>query len=64
MSLCAVGLAALAVAGRRRRGVSRGACVLFLLAALVAMLLSPHQPTALLAGLGLAWAARSSGSRK
>ncbi|MEU1393618.1 MULTISPECIES: hypothetical protein [unclassified Nonomuraea] len=64
MLLCSVGFAALAVAGWRRRGISRGACVLLLLAALVAVLLSPHQPTALLGGLALAWAGKNSGSRK
>ncbi|WP_431910941.1 hypothetical protein [Nonomuraea jabiensis] len=64
MLLCAVGFAALAVGGWRRRGISGGACVLLLLAALVAVVFSPHQPTALLGGLALAWAAKSSGSRK
>ncbi|MGP3955873.1 hypothetical protein ACTWPT_07735 [Nonomuraea sp. 3N208] len=59
MLLCGVGFAAIAGAGWRRRGISRGACVLLALAALVAVLLTPHQPAALLGGLALAWAAKS-----
>ncbi|WP_084966033.1 hypothetical protein [Thermoactinospora rubra] len=57
--LCAVGFAAIAVAGWHRRSIRGGAGVLLVLAALVAVLLMPHQPTALLGGLALAWAARS-----
>ncbi|MFI9848159.1 hypothetical protein ACIHFD_64885 [Nonomuraea sp. NPDC051941] len=63
MLLCAVGFVTLAVAGWRRRSVSRGACVLLVLAALVAVLLPSHQPTALLGGLALAWLAKNPGSR-
>ncbi|NRQ34020.1 hypothetical protein HII36_19495 [Nonomuraea sp. NN258] len=59
MLLCAVGFAALAVAGWRGRGIPRGACVLLVLAGVVAVLLMPHQPTALLGGLALAWAAKN-----
>lgn len=59
MVLCGLGFGALAVAGWRGRGISRGACVLLSLAALVAVLLPPHQPAALLGGLALAWAAKS-----
>ncbi|MBB5782090.1 hypothetical protein [Nonomuraea jabiensis] len=62
--LCAIGFAAMAIVGRRRRGISLGPCVLLLLAALVAVLLTPHQTTALLGGIALAWADKSSGSRK
>lgn len=58
MLLCLVGFVSLAIAGWRRGGVPRGACVLLLLAGLVALML-PHQPTALLGGLALAWLARS-----
>ncbi|MDP4505126.1 hypothetical protein [Nonomuraea turcica] len=59
MVLCGLGFAALAVAGWKGRGISRGACVLLILAALAAVLLPPHQPAALLGGLALAWAAKS-----
>ncbi|MGV9374840.1 hypothetical protein ACWDRB_03450 [Nonomuraea sp. NPDC003707] len=45
-------------------GVRLGLCALLLLAALVAVLISPHQPAALLGGLALAWADRTQGSRK
>jgi uncharacterized membrane protein len=56
--LCAVGLAGLAVAAWRRRALPRGAAAL-LGAAAVVSLLPPVQPGALLAGLALAWTARS-----
>jgi hypothetical protein len=57
--LCGVGFGALAVTGWRRRAISRGACVLLALAALVSLVLMPIPPGALLGGLALAWAARS-----
>jgi hypothetical protein len=59
MLLCGVGFAALAVTGWRRGVASRGACVLLALAGLVSLLLEPFPPGALLAGIALAWTARS-----
>jgi len=59
MLIGAAGFAALAVTGWRRRAVPRVTCLLLGLTAVVALVLPPHQPTALLAGLGLAWLARS-----
>jgi glucan phosphoethanolaminetransferase (alkaline phosphatase superfamily) len=56
--LCGVGLIALAVTGWRRHAVSRGAAVLLGLAGL-ASLLPAHPPGAVLAGIALAWCARS-----
>jgi predicted branched-subunit amino acid permease len=53
-----VGFLALAIAGWRRRAISRGACVLLVLTAVVS-LLPPYPPTGILAGLAIAWAARS-----
>lgn len=53
-----VGFGALAVTGWRRRAMSRGACVLLAVAALAA-LMGPFPPAGLLAGLALAWTARS-----
>ncbi|WP_433200277.1 hypothetical protein ACQP00_28470 [Dactylosporangium sp. CS-047395] len=58
MVLCVAGFAALAIAGWRRRAISRGACALLGLAAVVS-LLPPHPPTGVLAGLALVWAVRS-----
>jgi hypothetical protein len=55
---CVVSFIALAVVGWRRRAMSRGACVLFVLAGL-ASLLGPFPPVGLLAGLALAWTVRS-----
>jgi hypothetical protein len=59
--VCVVSFAALAVVGWRRRAMSRGACVLFILAGL-ASLLGPFPPVGLLAGLALAWTVRSAAS--
>ncbi|OHV43433.1 hypothetical protein [Pseudofrankia sp. BMG5.36] len=59
MLIGAAGFAALAVTSWRRRAAPRVACLLLGLTAAVALLLPPHQPTALLAGLGLAWLART-----
>jgi hypothetical protein len=56
--VCVVTFIALAVVGWRRRAMSRGACVLFVLAGL-ASLLGPFPPVGLLAGLALAWTVRS-----
>lgn len=58
IALCAVGLAGLAVAGWRRRSLSRGLCVLLAVAGLVSVV-PPYPPGALLTGLALAWLARS-----
>jgi hypothetical protein len=57
------GFGALAVLGWRRRAMSRGACVLLALAGL-ASLLGPFRPVGLLAGLALAWTARSARSAR
>lgn len=56
---CAVGFLALAVAGLRRRAVSRGAGALLLVAGVVS-LLPAYPPGALLASLALVWIAGSS----
>jgi hypothetical protein len=58
---CVVSFTALAIVGWRRRAMSRGACVLFILAGL-ASLLGPFPPVGLLAGLALAWTVRSAAS--
>ncbi len=58
MVLGLVALTALAVVGWRRRVFSRGASAVLLLAALVS-LIPPYPPGALLAGIGLVWAART-----
>jgi hypothetical protein len=59
MILCAIGFGTFAVVGWRTRTLPRGACILLGFAALVSGLVAPHQPGALVAGLALAWAARS-----
>ncbi|ONH25219.1 hypothetical protein [Pseudofrankia asymbiotica] len=59
MLIGAAGLTALAVTGWRHRAVPRTACLLLGLTTAVALLLPPYPPTALLAGLGLAWLART-----
>jgi len=59
MILCGVGFGTFAVVGWRNRTVSRGACVLLGLGAVVSALIAPHQPGALVSGLALFWAARS-----
>ncbi len=59
--VCVVSFTALAIVGWRRRAMSRGACVLFILAG-VASLLGPFPPVGLLAGLALAWTVRSAAS--
>jgi hypothetical protein len=59
MVIGAVGFAAVAVTGWRRKAAPRGACLLLGLSAVVALLISTIQPAALLAGLGFAWLARS-----
>jgi hypothetical protein len=51
--------AALAITGWRRGVASRGACALLALAGLVSLLLEPFPPGGLLAGIALAWTARS-----
>jgi hypothetical protein len=56
-----VGLTALAVVGWRRRAFSRGAAAVLVLAG-VASLIPPYPPGALLACLGVVWAARSARS--
>ena len=56
--LAVVGFVALAVIGWRRRTFSRGASVLLALAAIVS-LLPPPWPGGVLAGLALAWVART-----
>jgi hypothetical protein len=53
-----VGFVALSVVGWRRGAMSRGACVLLVLAG-VAALVPDFPPVGLLAGVGLAWLARS-----
>jgi hypothetical protein len=53
-----VGLTALAVVGWRRRAFSRGAAAVLLLAGL-ASLIPPYPPGALLACIGIVWAART-----
>jgi hypothetical protein len=58
-----VGFVSLAVVGWRRRAMSRGACVLLVLAGL-ASLLGPFPPVGLLAGVALAWTARSARSAR
>ncbi|NUT38179.1 MAG: hypothetical protein HOV79_34450 [Hamadaea sp.] len=58
MLLSLAGFVALAVVGWRRRAMSRGACVLLIVAGLAA-LLGPFPPVGLLAGFALAWTARS-----
>lgn len=58
MLLGLVGFVSLAVVGWRRKAMSRGACVLLVLAGLVA-LLGPFPPAGFLGGLALAWTARS-----
>ncbi|TMR90881.1 hypothetical protein [Nonomuraea basaltis] len=57
--LLLAGLIGLAVAGWRHRLISRGACVLLILAGLVSAFLEPPWPGAVLTGLALAWTARS-----
>jgi hypothetical protein len=56
--VCLVGFVALGIIGWRRRAMSRGACVLLMLAGIVA-LTGSFPPVGLLAGLGLAWTART-----
>lgn len=58
MVLGLVALTALAVVGWRRRAFSRGAAAVLLLAGLVS-LIPPYPPGALLAAIGLVWAART-----
>jgi hypothetical protein len=53
-----VAFVALAVVGWRRRAMARGACVLFAVAGLAA-LIGDFPPAGLLAGLALAWTART-----
>jgi hypothetical protein len=55
---CMVGFIALAIVGWRRRAIPRGASVLLILAGLVSFL-APPWPGGILAGLALAWVARS-----
>ncbi|WP_045876512.1 hypothetical protein [Pseudofrankia sp. DC12] len=55
---CLVGFVAAGIVGWRRRAMPRGACVLFILAGLVS-LIGTFPPVGLLAGLALAWTARS-----
>jgi hypothetical protein len=56
--LCLISFVTLAVVAWRRKAMSRGASVLLILAGLAA-LLGPFPPVGLLAGLAIAWAARS-----
>jgi hypothetical protein len=58
IALSLVGFVSLAVVGWRRRAMSRGACVLLAVAA-VATLMGEFAPGGLLAGIALAWTARS-----
>jgi hypothetical protein len=55
---CLVGFVAAGIAGWRRHAMPRGACVLFIVAGLVS-LIGTFPPAGLLAGLALAWTARS-----
>ncbi|MGW4967095.1 hypothetical protein ACWEPL_58595 [Nonomuraea sp. NPDC004186] len=57
--LLLAGLIGLAVAGWRHRLISRGTCVLLVLAGLVSAFLEPPWPGGVLAGLALTWTARS-----
>jgi hypothetical protein len=59
--LSLAGFVSLAITGWRRRAMSRGACVLLAVAA-VATLLGDFAPGGLLAGIALAWTARSARS--
>jgi uncharacterized membrane protein YdcZ (DUF606 family) len=62
IAACLVGFVALGIVGWRRRAMSRGACVLLILAGLVS-LTGSFPPIGLLAGLALAWTARTAHAR-
>lgn len=59
MICCGIGLLALAIAGWRRRAISRPACVVLVLAAVVSGLLPAYPPGAFLTALALGWVART-----
>lgn len=56
--VCLIGFVALGIIGWRRRSVPRGACVLFIIAGVVA-LTGSFPPIGLFAGLAFAWTART-----
>ncbi|WP_261574774.1 hypothetical protein [Frankia gtarii] len=63
MIVGAAGFAALAVTAWRSHAAPRVAYVFFALTALIALVLTPHQPTALAAGIALPWLAHTATRR-